>query len=137
MSWRLPALLGFIGIASALWLLRAALVLNHSQSSATGVIAFLVGASCMFVIGAIHLYVSHGLLFGMVVEVSGSCKAPVVTKSEGLKSVFPPIVFFKKIYFEESQASSAKYLLFISGWRPWICPVEKFRPLDSASRSGG
>jgi hypothetical protein len=119
-----------MGIASLLlggYALRQALRYIGMTSDSVGASIFALAGVSLLVVAIVHFYMATGYRFGQLEAVTGSLNCATLMNRSGVIAEGVRIRFLGKPDEDNlSTAPNSRYVFFVSGWRPWVCPVSGF-----------
>ncbi len=81
----------------------------------------------LWVVAVAHFYMAAGYRFGRVEFVTGSLSSATLRTKSKVIAEGVSINFLRKPDADDLNATpDNRYVFFISGWRPWVCPESGF-----------
>jgi hypothetical protein len=122
--------LGSLAIAFYAFFLTLSLTATSEHYSSSFLLCSIMGVGFILV-GAVNFYTAYAFEFGKVDEVVGSRESAVFIRSgrnvrEGARIQLTRVMGADDLSLTDDQ----RRVLFISGWRPWVCPLSRFHAAE-------
>ena len=125
----LHILFGSVSLALSIWSFdKAGILPEHSEHYASTFTVCIVVGGIFALLGFVNLYVAFAFIFGRVDEVLGTLESAVFLR-DGLNIREHMSIRYQWVVHNDDGSSNARnpIVLFVSGWRPWVCDVGEFR----------
>jgi hypothetical protein len=126
-SSNIYAVFGLASLLLGAYTIQKTLEYSVTTGDMVGAGVFGLAGVILMVVSVVHFYMAIGYKFGQLERVTGSLQSATLKSEKSVIAEAVKIRFLRKPDADNLNATPEnRYVFFISGWRPWVCPESGF-----------